>query len=240
MNGLRLLGLAVGAFVLAAGSAAAQSGGATSWTVGIDSRAFGTVTTRWDGAGKGWGAWTWGAGAQLSVPLFLVVRGGGWDTLAGEVDGVAQWQPGTGWFVRGRMGSGLSFQSQVLGTSTSWTGKVSLEPGFDAGWGELWLVVRPEAALVTVFRPSAYTAATFDDRYEDEDSPAIPGSAVLGLPAVRLLGGLGAEFDVAAGVRLGLILGVYPPLRTGWLGWADGFSFGEIPFFSSLGCRFSL
>jgi len=240
MKPLRLAGLGVMSFLFAVGLGTAPAWGEPAVTIGVDSRAFGTLFTRWDTEGERLNGWNWGAGAQVSVPVFLVAKGGGLDTCALEVEGLAQWDSPAGWFARGRLTTGLSTQTQVLGSLTSWTGGLSLEPGYQDVWGEVWLLVRPQAALVTVVRPSSRATATFDDRYQGGPSGARPRSLVLGMSAVRLPGGIGTRITVTKAMELGFTLGVYLPLRSGGVGWMDGFSFGEIPFFSSFDCRMRL
>lgn len=223
--------------VLGAGMPGLAAEPTPSWALAVDSRALGTLTARGDLRWSGFGPWSWGVEGGISLPVFLVAKGGGWDTASVDLGGWATWAPGEGWFVRGRGTTGVVTQTQVLGTFTSWTASLALEPGYRAGWGELWLVVRPGAALVTRVQPSSAVAATFDDRYTDGPSPPAPSAVALGWSAFRVLVGVGAEFPVTPQFSWGLVLGSYPPLRSDWLGWGDGFSFGEIPFYVSLGCR---
>lgn len=240
MGHLKTLGPILALLLVGALPAGALSWGNPSTTVALDSRAFGTVDARWDTRWTASGPWTWGVGAQVSLPLVLLVKGGGFDTAALEVEGWGQWDPGSGWFVRGRLATGVTTQTQVLGSVSSWTGAVALEPGYRGAWGEVGILIRPEAAVVTVVKPSSYAAATFEDRYEDGSSGAARDSIALGLASVRVLAGVSTEIAVTQELALGFVLGAYPPLRTDWVGWMDGFSFGEIPFYLSFGCRFRL
>lgn len=211
----------------------------TWWSVTVDSTSLGTVSvgadTRWALAPD----WSGGAGVLVRLPVFLVARGGGFDTGALEAGSFVEWGPGWGWFLRGRVGTGMSVQSQVLGTLTSWTGSLTLEPGIRVDGGELWLLLRAEASLITVIHPSAASRATFDDRYEDHPSSGPPSTIALPWAARRMLLGVGGEWAPNPTWGLTLAAGVYPPLGPG-IGWMDGFSFGEIPFFLAVGSRLRL
>lgn len=232
MAWLFLLALSSGLPPLAADPSIQSTG-----TVALDSVAFGTLHLGWELRPSS--EPHRGIGLQLRVPAFLLAKGGGLDTAALEVQGWSDLAAVPGWFVRARLATGVVTQTQVWGTFTSWTGKLGLEPGVRGSWGEAFVSLRPEAALVTWARPSSRTAATFQDRYEDGASSAQPQALLLGVSAARLLVGGGAEVAFLPGFQGTLLLGLYPPLNSE-IGWMDGFSFGEIPFFLSIGCRFSL